>query len=61
LLHDLEDFARTLQKDEREHDPKAVDRWIEHNAGPLPADDMPRRVADVIAAMIAEATASRHS
>jgi hypothetical protein len=58
-LDDVARFATILRRDEERFDPQAVARWIERNAGPLPAEDMPRRVAAVIESMIDEAAANR--
>jgi hypothetical protein len=53
--HALEDVARvtdTLRRDAAALDVKAVGEWIAFNAGPLPAQDMPRRVAQLVEDMI---------
>jgi hypothetical protein len=60
--HELKDLARlseTLRRDADDLDAKAVNEWIAFNSGPLPAHDMPRRVAAVVESMISEARAMR--
>jgi hypothetical protein len=58
-LDDLSRFAETLRRDQASFDPRAVSDWIAFNSGPLPAHDMPRRVAAVVESMIAEARSAR--
>lgn len=41
-----------LSQDENADGPAALAAWIGHNAGPLPARDMPQRVADLVSSMI---------
>jgi hypothetical protein len=59
MLHDLADFGRIMENDAAALDTRAVADWIAHNSGPMPAEDMPRRVVAAIEAMIAEAAAAR--
>ncbi len=44
LLEEVDEANRLLQEAER-HDPAATRAWILENAGPLPAEQMPDRVA----------------
>jgi hypothetical protein len=52
VLKDVTQFSEILLKDEETFDSKAVQDWIERNSGPLPAEDMPRRVADAIVNLV---------
>jgi hypothetical protein len=56
-LQNLEDVGSVLRTDADRFDQKAVAAWIEFNAGPLPAEDMPRRIAGIVETMIAQAEA----
>lgn len=47
-LEDLERFGDCLHQIQHETDRFRFDRWVEDNAGPLPAVDMPARVAAVL-------------
>jgi peptidoglycan/xylan/chitin deacetylase (PgdA/CDA1 family) len=58
-LEDIEDVANTLRADAERFDRKAVAEWIQFNAGPVPAEDMPRRVAGIVESMIAGGSAPR--
>ncbi len=53
LLTDVSRLSDILALDAERLDRGAVTRWIEANSGPLPAEDMPRRVADIVESMIA--------
>jgi hypothetical protein len=53
-LYDLSRIEETLRRDREKLDARAVSEWIAFNSGPLPAGDMPRRVAAVVESMIAE-------
>jgi hypothetical protein len=57
-LSDLTQFADSLTSLRQHCDVDATRHWIAENAGPLPADRMPSRVADVVAALIARGTRS---
>ena len=53
--YELEDVARvtdTLRRDAENFSARAVSEWIAFNSGPLPAQDMPRRVAELLESMI---------
>jgi hypothetical protein len=52
LLPDLGSFSSLLAAECRECDPERTRAWIAFNAGPLPAEDMPHRVAQVVEATI---------
>lgn len=54
-LTDLAQFAESLAALRQSCDVDATRRWIAENAGPLPADRMPSRVADVVASLIGRA------
>ena len=54
-LDDVSRVTDILGADIERFDSKAVRDWITFNAGPLPADEMPRRVTDIVEAMILEA------
>ena len=56
-LSDLRAFNTLLAAERSECDPERTMRWIGENAGPLPAEDMPRRVAEVAASLIAKRAA----
>jgi len=51
VLRDLSDLSDLLRKGQ-EVDSKAIDDWITVNAGPLPAETMPDRVADIVLKLI---------
>lgn len=52
ILENVSDVSDILQKDAESLDPEAVRDWIAFNAGPLPAEGMPDRVADVVKELI---------
>jgi hypothetical protein len=52
LLQDVAHLSEILERDAATADPKDVDDWIALNCGPLPAEDMPLRVAALIDEMI---------
>jgi hypothetical protein len=52
LLRDVRDFGALLDEERRQLDVGQARHWIEQNAGPLPADQMPGRVAEVLLQMI---------
>ncbi len=52
LLQDLAQCLVAIEQAESEPSVAAARRWIESNAGPLPSEAMPARVADVLAEMI---------
>jgi hypothetical protein len=51
-LEDLSLVTDTLRRDAESFSPKAVSEWIQFNSGPLPAQEMPRRVAALLESMI---------
>jgi hypothetical protein len=51
-LPDVKAFTATLLAEEARLDPERTTKWIEQTTGPLPADNMPARVADVIASLV---------
>ena len=53
-LRDMTAFNSLLAAERLECDAERTLRWIEQNAGPLPAEEMPRRVADVAESLILE-------
>ena len=53
LLNDLDRFNELLQAERASCQPEQVHAWIRQNVGPLPASDMPERVAEVVAALAA--------
>ena len=53
-LRDLSAFTAVLAAEQACLDSERTMRWIEQTTGPLPAEDMPARVADVIASLIGE-------
>jgi hypothetical protein len=59
MLDDLSRVTDILSKDAIDFDCDAVSDWIAFNAGPLPAEDMPRRVADIVESLIQEASQAR--
>lgn len=52
LLRDVRDFGALLAEERGQLDVVQARQWIGQNAGPLPADQMPGRVADVLLQMI---------
>ena len=58
-LEDLSRVTQTLRRDQETLDARAVSDWIAFNSGPLPAQDMPRRVAATVESMIIESRAMR--
>jgi hypothetical protein len=52
LLEDVSNVSNILIKDRECLDLEAVRSWITVNAGPLPAEEMPNRVADVVKELI---------
>ena len=51
-LEDVSLVTDTLRRDAESFSSKAVSEWIHFNAGPLPAQNMPRRVAELLESMI---------
>lgn len=51
-LTDVKDISRLLAAEMASCDPIKVAEWISENAGPLPADQMPERVADIVAEIV---------
>lgn len=58
-LNDLDRFNALLQAERAACQPRRVHEWIRQNVGPLPAGDMPERVADVIVGLAADRTAAK--
>jgi len=54
LLEDIADFTAVLQQDAEEFDSKSVSDWIAANSGPLPAGEMPMRIARIMESLIRE-------
>lgn len=52
MLHDLGRFAEAVIAAREAGSPSAVRGWIAENAGPLPAEDMPERVAALLDELI---------
>ncbi len=52
MLESVSDVSEKLRKDAEEFDPRAIHDWIALNAGPLPAEAMPDRVANIVESMI---------
>jgi hypothetical protein len=52
VLEDVARVAEILAEDAARLNPRDVQDWIDFNCGPLPADDMPRRVAALLDEMI---------
>jgi hypothetical protein len=48
VLQSLSDVTAILRKDAETFDPRALVDWAEHNSGPLPAEDRPVRIAEVV-------------
>ena len=59
LLHDISDVSDILLKDAQELDCGKLNDWIDYNTGPLPAEEMPERVAAIVDEMIADACQKR--
>lgn len=53
-LRDVSKLSQMLCRAGAELEPTATDRWITSNAGPLPIEGMPDRVADLVVGMITE-------
>ncbi len=53
-LVDLRDFGTLLFTEGAELDVERTRKWIEKNIGPLPAHEMPSRVANIVLALIVE-------
>jgi hypothetical protein len=58
-LSDLSACNTLLAAERNDCDPERTTHWIEKNSGPLPAEDMPRRVAEVTAALILESRVAK--
>lgn len=54
LLSDVGNFNSTLAAEQATVDPTLVSAWIAQNTGPLPADQMPVRVASIVGSIIDE-------
>jgi len=48
FLKNLESIKEILKEEEKACDVQTVWNWIRENSGPLPAEDMPKRVAEVV-------------
>lgn len=59
LLSEVGDFGSLLAAEQTVCDFGHTQSWIAHNAGPLPAEEMPERVGDVVLKLINENNASR--
>jgi hypothetical protein len=57
MLESVSDVSEKLRKDAEEFDPRAIHHWIALNAGALPAEEMPDRVANIVKSMIPERSA----
>lgn len=55
LLKEIDSAHNLLANENETCDPAKVLRWISENAGPLPAEQMPERVAAIVVEMIAGA------
>jgi hypothetical protein len=51
-LEDVERVNEILRADREALDEAAVDRWISLNSGPLPAEELPRRIAEIFESMV---------
>jgi hypothetical protein len=51
-LSDIGSLRRLLDEEMRELEPERVTAWIDENAGPLPAEEMPDRVGAIIERMV---------
>jgi len=58
LLEDVAQVSALLRRDAEEFDTQAVSDWIAANSGPLPAGDMPLRVARIVESLILERQAA---
>lgn len=54
VLDDVAEVSKLLQEESVKVDFAKVKKWIDENAGPLPANEMPSRVADVVSEMISK-------
>ena len=52
MLRNVSDVSNILDEVHKRFDPGAINDWISLNAGPLPPDMMPYRVADVVKSML---------
>jgi hypothetical protein len=52
-LGQLRDFSSILAAEHASLDPQRTREWIARNSGPLPAEEMPERVADAVASLAA--------
>ena len=53
-LSDLNDFDALLAAERTSFDRARTMNWITRNTGPLPSEDMPGRVADVVAGLMSD-------
>jgi hypothetical protein len=60
MLEDISQFGRMLEDENRAVDRPAVGEWIRSNAGPLPASDMPERVAAIVQSLATRGSEVRH-
>ena len=58
LLRDISEVTDILNQDSSKFDSEALNEWIAHNVGPLPAEEMPARIANIVASMIRERSKS---
>lgn len=56
VLSNLKDFSSLLATDSANIDEASIRKWIEINAGPLPAEDISFRVANVLLKLISDRT-----
>ena len=54
LLGDVRDFSSLIAAEQADCDAEQTMHWIDQNAGPLPAEEMPERVANVVLGLISE-------
>ena len=52
MLKNISNISCMLNVCHEDYDTKAINNWISLNSGPLPAGDMPCRVADIVGMMI---------
>lgn len=52
ILDDIDLFSKYLSDVQERNMSKAVGEWAQTNSGPLPAEDMPKRVADAVINLI---------
>jgi len=52
VLDDIADVHKLLNEENAKVDFSKVREWIDENSGPLPAEKMPSRVADVVSEMV---------